>query len=42
MLREQGPDVYDQWVTNEVKFTDPKIQGAFDSVGDYHPQPATT
>ncbi|MET0783317.1 ABC transporter substrate-binding protein [Orlajensenia leifsoniae] len=35
VLREQGPDVYDQWVTNEVKFTDPKIQGAFDSVGDY-------
>jgi alpha-glucoside transport system substrate-binding protein len=35
VLRQQGPDVYDQWVTNEVKFTDPKIREAFDSVGDY-------
>ena len=27
VLRQAGPDVYDQWVTNEVKFTDPQITG---------------
>jgi len=35
VLRQAGPDVYDQWVTNEVKFTDEPITTAFDSVGEY-------
>lgn len=30
VLRQAGPDVYDQWVANEVPFTDPQIQAAFD------------
>ncbi|ALJ21294.1 ABC transporter substrate-binding protein [Microbacterium sp. No. 7] len=30
VLRQSGPEVYDQWVANEVPFTDPKIQSAFD------------
>ncbi|MDT0117349.1 extracellular solute-binding protein [Microbacterium sp. PRF11] len=34
VLRLSGPDVYDQWVANEVKFTDPQIKQAFDAVGD--------
>ncbi|GLK15796.1 MULTISPECIES: ABC transporter substrate-binding protein [Herbiconiux] len=34
VLRQSGPDVYDQWVKNEVKFTDPAISDAFTSVGD--------
>jgi alpha-glucoside transport system substrate-binding protein len=34
VLRQQGPEVYDQWVANEVPFTDDKIKQAFDSVGE--------
>lgn len=34
VLRQAGPEVYDQWVTNEVPFTDPQIKAAFDSVGE--------
>ncbi|MGO2658566.1 ABC transporter substrate-binding protein [Mycetocola reblochoni] len=34
VLRQQGPDVYDQWVANEVPFTDDRIKEAFDSVGE--------
>jgi len=34
VLRQAGPDVYDQWVANDVKFTDPEITDAFDSVGE--------
>ncbi|WP_295786874.1 ABC transporter substrate-binding protein [uncultured Microbacterium sp.] len=33
VLRQSGPDVYDKWVANEVKFTDPEIKQAFDAVG---------
>jgi alpha-glucoside transport system substrate-binding protein len=33
VLRQAGPDVYDQWVANEVPFTDPQIKAAFDEVG---------
>lgn len=33
VLRTAGPEVYDQWVTGEVKFSDPQIKGAFDEVG---------
>jgi len=40
VLRQSGPDVYDQWVTNEVKFTDPQIKQAFDSVGEVLLNPA--
>lgn len=40
VLRLSGPDVYDQWVANEVKFTDPQIKQAFDAVGDILLNPA--
>ncbi|MEL5991582.1 ABC transporter substrate-binding protein [Microbacterium phosphatis] len=30
VLRQSGPDVYDQWVAGDVPFTDPQIQSAFD------------
>ncbi|MBN8425469.1 extracellular solute-binding protein [Microbacterium esteraromaticum] len=40
VLRQAGPDVYDQWVTNDVPFTDPQIKAAFDSVGDILLDPA--
>ena len=33
VLRLSGPDVYDQWVTNEVKFTDEPIANALAAVG---------
>jgi alpha-glucoside transport system substrate-binding protein len=33
VLRDSGPDVYDQWVAGKVKFTDPQIKDAFDAVG---------
>ncbi len=35
MLRTQSPDVYDKWVTNEVKFTDPAVTGALDIFGSF-------
>ncbi|MEL0625830.1 ABC transporter substrate-binding protein [Salinibacterium amurskyense] len=34
VLREAGPDVYDQWVSHEIPFSDPAIVSAFDSVGE--------
>lgn len=32
VLRESGPEVYDQWVSHEVPFTDPAIKSAFEKV----------
>ncbi|XVX18807.1 ABC transporter substrate-binding protein [Actinomycetota bacterium] len=32
MLRTAGPEVYDQWVSHEVKFNDPKVVEALGSV----------
>jgi alpha-glucoside transport system substrate-binding protein len=34
MLRMYGPEVYDQWVSNELKFDDPKVQDVAEAVGD--------
>jgi alpha-glucoside transport system substrate-binding protein len=34
VLRQAGPDVYDQWVAHEIPFDDPQIQEAFESVGE--------
>ncbi|CAN5419455.1 ABC transporter substrate-binding protein [soil metagenome] len=34
VLREAGPEVYDQWVSHEIPFNDPAIASAFDSVGE--------
>lgn len=33
VLRQSGPEVYDDWVAGDVKFTDPEIKDAFDAVG---------
>ncbi|WP_175985316.1 ABC transporter substrate-binding protein [Microbacterium tenebrionis] len=33
VLRQSGPDVYDDWVAGDVKFTDPEIADAFEAVG---------
>ncbi|MCT9820881.1 ABC transporter substrate-binding protein [Microbacterium sp. W1N] len=33
VLRQSGTDVYDQWVANEIPFTDPQIKSAFDEFG---------
>lgn len=33
VLRQSGPDVYDDWVAGDVMFTDPEIKDAFDAVG---------
>jgi alpha-glucoside transport system substrate-binding protein len=34
LLRDQGPDFYDQWVKHEVPFNDPKVSASLDRVGD--------
>jgi alpha-glucoside transport system substrate-binding protein len=33
VLRDAGPDVYDQWVAHDIAFNDPKIAEALDRVG---------
>ena len=33
MLRTQAPDVYDKWVSNELKFNDPAVVGAIEEFG---------
>ena len=33
LLRDVGPDVYDQWVTHEIPFNDPQIASSLDRVG---------
>jgi alpha-glucoside transport system substrate-binding protein len=33
MLRTQPPEVYDQWVKNEIPFDDPKVVAAIDEFG---------
>ncbi|WP_219414963.1 ABC transporter substrate-binding protein [Pseudonocardia nigra] len=33
MLRENGPDVYDQWVTHAIPFNSPQVVAALDRVG---------
>jgi alpha-glucoside transport system substrate-binding protein len=33
MLRLHGPEVYDQWITNEVAFNDPKVAEVLETVG---------
>ena len=40
VLRQSGPEVYDQWVAGKVKFTDPQIKDAFDAVGKILLDPA--
>lgn len=34
MLRMHGPDVYDQWVSNEMKFDDPKVKEVAEMIGE--------
>ncbi len=33
MLRTQPPEVYDQWVTNEIPFNDPRVVAAIEEFG---------
>lgn len=33
MLRTQAPEVYDQWVTNEIPFDDPRVVAAIEEFG---------
>jgi alpha-glucoside transport system substrate-binding protein len=35
MLRTQKPEVYDKWVSNEVKFDDPAVVAAIDEFGKF-------
>ncbi|PZQ89563.1 MAG: sugar ABC transporter substrate-binding protein [Leifsonia xyli] len=39
VLRQSGAEVYDQWVSHEIPFNDPKIVKAFDTVGGYLKNP---
>ena len=39
MLRLNGEDVYDQWVTHEIPFNDPKVKAVADAVGSYVKNP---
>jgi alpha-glucoside transport system substrate-binding protein len=34
VLRDHGPEVYDQWVAHEIPFNDPRIVESFDRVGE--------
>jgi alpha-glucoside transport system substrate-binding protein len=33
MLRTQAPEIYDQWVSNEIPFNDPAVVGAIEEFG---------
>ena len=35
MLRTQPPEVYDQWVTNEIPFNDPRVIAAIEEYGHF-------
>jgi len=35
MLRTQPPEVYDKWVTNEIKFDSPEVIGAIEAFGKF-------
>jgi alpha-glucoside transport system substrate-binding protein len=35
MLRTQSPETYDGWVTNSVKFSDPKVVAAIETFGSF-------
>jgi alpha-glucoside transport system substrate-binding protein len=35
MLRTQSPEVYDKWVTNEIKFDSPEVVGAIETFGKF-------
>ena len=35
LLRTQSPEVYDQWVANEIKFDDPRIVAAIEEFGAF-------
>jgi alpha-glucoside transport system substrate-binding protein len=35
MLRTQPPEVYDQWVTNEIPFDDPRVVAAIEEFGAF-------
>ena len=37
MLRKWGPDVYDQWVSNELKFDDPKVKEVAEMIAEHVP-----
>jgi alpha-glucoside transport system substrate-binding protein len=32
VLRQDGPKIYDEWVSHQISFTDPRIQKAFDDL----------
>jgi alpha-glucoside transport system substrate-binding protein len=34
VLRDQGPEVYDQWVSHQIPFNDPKIVSAMNKTGE--------
>lgn len=40
LLRDQGPQVYDQWVTHQIPFNDSKIVSAVDRAGTILKNPA--
>ena len=40
MLRENGPEVYDQWVNHDIPFNDPRVAAALDRVGGILKNPA--
>ena len=40
MVRENGPDVYAQWVNHEIPFNDPQVASALAKVGDFLKNPA--
>ena len=39
MLRLHSPEVYDQWVNNEIPFDDPQVVAAIEAFGDFAKNP---
>ena len=39
LVRQAGPDVYDQWVTREIPFADAQVKSAFETFGEIAQNP---
>jgi len=40
VMRQSGPDVYDKWITHDVKFDSPEIKKAMDTLAGWMKNPA--
>ena len=40
VMRQSGPDVYDKWITHDIKFNSPEIKKAMDTLAGWMKNPA--